>query len=547
MNSSERRAYTPALLAMGLALAIVVTGCNGGAELLKPISQGAAVNGLTVNAKYCTPPVPPEQERDIKFIFLMDTSHSMGVNDPTFPDAAGLPTNQRLESIKAFDAQVVSSCNQGFDNIYESLITFGAQTLTLTTPTFVNCGMPPSVYPPFLANAGGPTNFADAIITLKDFLQTDIDTYVNAGTAGTKRVLYKIILGSDGRPDDGLAGVSLPETNSYILDKWQDIINLVTLYSWVDLGIDTYLFKGLDLSAGTPLSIQALNQQRALLTGFNLDAPGSYHEIPTTTLQQQTFQFDFPNVYSLFAPLQVNQVLAVNRSVKLDFSTPETVGFKVDSDSDGLSDTQEALAGTDPLVTDSDGDGCNDYAENFLGLDPNDDTDCPIDPTEVGDTDGDGVNDGTELILGTNPFDPDSDNDGMPDYDEVLSQLNPNDFLDQSGDLDSDGVQNKKEMIKGYDLLNSNPVDAKAFAISYDVVNGAAADDGSYCIDATIRNIVVRDTLSDSNRIDVIILFSDNFENHGIAIKTIDVDVNSSHQIAGPSTVSVGKNDWSVF
>lgn len=63
-----------------------------------------------------------------------------------------------------------------------------------------------------------------------------------------------------------------------------------------------------------------------------------------------------------------------------------------DSDEDGLVDTEEAIAGSDPLVTDTDGDGLSDGIEVRLGLNP-----------RSADTDGDGLADWVEL---RNNFDP---------------------------------------------------------------------------------------------------------------------------------------------
>jgi cysteine-rich repeat protein len=63
-----------------------------------------------------------------------------------------------------------------------------------------------------------------------------------------------------------------------------------------------------------------------------------------------------------------------------------------DTDSDGLSDADEATYGTDPSNPDSDDDGVNDGEEVANGTDP-------TNP----DSDGDGLTDGEEDFLGTNP------------------------------------------------------------------------------------------------------------------------------------------------
>jgi eukaryotic-like serine/threonine-protein kinase len=74
--------------------------------------------------------------------------------------------------------------------------------------------------------------------------------------------------------------------------------------------------------------------------------------------------------------------------------TPGTPSPGIDSDEDGLTDTQERLIGTDPFNPDSDGDGLTDGQEVLIyGTDP-------LRP----DTSGDGINDGTAVATGVDPL-----------------------------------------------------------------------------------------------------------------------------------------------
>lgn len=77
-----------------------------------------------------------------------------------------------------------------------------------------------------------------------------------------------------------------------------------------------------------------------------------------------------------------------------------------DTDSDGLSDVTEEGLGTSPTDPDSDDDGLTDGEEVLdVGTDPLD-----------GDTDADGLGDGLEVeVAGTDPLDSDSDDDGLAD------------------------------------------------------------------------------------------------------------------------------------
>ena len=103
-----------------------------------------------------------------------------------------------------------------------------------------------------------------------------------------------------------------------------------------------------------------------------------------------------------------------------------------DPDQDGLTNLEEFLADTDPNNPDTDGDGLDDYDELFVhGTDP-----------KNSDTDGDGLNDYVEIYdHGTNPSDPDTDSDGLGDLDEVLTYgTNPND-TDTDGDSFPDALE----------------------------------------------------------------------------------------------------------
>ena len=137
-----------------------------------------------------------------------------------------------------------------------------------------------------------------------------------------------------------------------------------------------------------------------------------------------------------------------------------------DYDDDGLNNEDETE--TDPTNPDSDEDGILDGIEvNTDGLDPNNN-----------DSDGDGLCDGTGIFIDdscaggdqgedqnndgivdegeTDPTDADSDDGGVNDGTEVLTDgtdpLDPSD--DQGGDLDGDGLDNDVEIALGTDPTN---------------------------------------------------------------------------------------------
>ena len=83
----------------------------------------------------------------------------------------------------------------------------------------------------------------------------------------------------------------------------------------------------------------------------------------------------------------------------------EYFGINADEDGDGLKYTDEKTYGCNPLDPDTDDDGIPDGDEVSV---------YNTDPTDP-DTDNDGIPDGEELEIGTDPTDPDTDDDGIMD------------------------------------------------------------------------------------------------------------------------------------
>lgn len=122
--------------------------------------------------------------------------------------------------------------------------------------------------------------------------------------------------------------------------------------------------------------------------------------------------------------------------------TVEATPDATDADIDGLTTPQEANFGTDPNNPDTDDDGILDGDEVSV---------YRTDPLNS-DTDADNFYDGGELIRGTDPNNPDSDGDGLLDGDEEYihntSPTNP--------DSDGDGVNDLDEVRNGTDPNNPN-------------------------------------------------------------------------------------------
>jgi large repetitive protein len=132
-----------------------------------------------------------------------------------------------------------------------------------------------------------------------------------------------------------------------------------------------------------------------------------------------------------------------------------------DCDNDGLNAGEEALAGTDPANPDTDGDGINDGDEVTNGSDPTNACDPSATAILTSDCDNDGLTADDEILLGTDPANADTDGDGINDGDEVINGFDPlnpcnPDFNSlPTNDCDEDGLDNAAEILAGTD--NANP------------------------------------------------------------------------------------------
>lgn len=115
----------------------------------------------------------------------------------------------------------------------------------------------------------------------------------------------------------------------------------------------------------------------------------------------------------------------------------------IDTDGDGLTDSEEQQYGTDPQKKDTDDDGLSDYDEvRKYRTNP-----------LLADTDGDGLSDGDEVLKHrTDPLKVDTDGDGLSDYDEImLHKTNP-----LVKDTDGGGMDDGRELRE-----SKNPLDPK--------------------------------------------------------------------------------------
>lgn len=178
---------------------------------------------------------------------------------------------------------------------------------------------------------------------------------------------------------------------------------------------------------------------------------------------------------------------------------PSPEGQLTDTDADGLPDEDEADHGTDPANPDTDGDGITDYVEILVEFSPlSPDQPAACEDLRVGaDSDLDMLTDCDEALLGTDPSLLDTDGDAMPDRLEVTMGT---DYIlsDWLVDSDNDGVPNGDEIRQHTDPRSSDAASHLATQYRYDVV-----DDGLVALvevdqPRTISGVAIQRATGDS-------------------------------------------------
>jgi len=154
----------------------------------------------------------------------------------------------------------------------------------------------------------------------------------------------------------------------------------------------------------------------------------------------------------------VKFILAYNHN-----TIPNGSMIDIDSDGDGLSDTDEMAANTNLRNWDTDNDGMSDFFEirnSSPGhvmdpLQPDSPCEYPMDHVWP-DSDLDGLSDCEEYVKGTDPYFPDTDRDGIPDGIEFVAGTNPLE-TQLPNDSDFDGVPDNFEIQQYSSVRISEP------------------------------------------------------------------------------------------
>lgn len=207
---------------------------------------------------------------------------------------------------------------------------------------------------------------------------------------------------------------------------------------------------------------------------------------------------------------EVNLIKINSNELFTGLQVEENNDPNLDSDNDGLIDTEEKKLGTNPYLMDSDYDGLPDYYEvNVSKTDPLKD-----------DTDGDGINDGNEIVLGLDPLKIDSKDDGIKDGDRELVYTLNNDDNNITVEINGTGniVSTNAEVFSNTTLDSMDGVLGKLYTFNTDGNLSSAKVTIKYDLDELLEKDINEENLS---------LYYFDLENKIFEIVPTEIDVES--------------------
>ena len=188
--------------------------------------------------------------------------------------------------------------------------------------------------------------------------------------------------------------------------------NALSLFQKLSLGISNKDLNNIPLSTEDKTSSTGNKLKGQLLLQVE-----DHGRIWYVDLNGKRWEVTWNNLMDLFTKLS----LGITNADLSKISMGEVlVVDNIDTDSDGLTDTQESIYKTDPNNPDTDEDGYLDGEEVNNGYDP----------LKSGvDTDSDGLTDTQESIYKTDPNNPDTDEDGYLDGEEINNGYDPLKFI----------------------------------------------------------------------------------------------------------------------
>lgn len=459
-----------------LAVAIALAACSEAS--LYPTEQKAKVRDdrLTLHGQFCTD-LPSPAEFPVRILFIVDISQSMNVTDPV-PDPC--PTDACFTRRAKAVEDILNAYPPG-NGVEYGLITFQSSVAIQSRDAtgqlggFTASADEVKLRLPALNSAVGETNYVGALETAYEMLQQDM---IALDATARSRARYVIVFISDGLPAPRTVEHGMPDE---IRDAMDNIAGLRKQQRLAEVAFHTVYLAAPD----TPDSVQL--EAKELLAGMAQMGNGTYRSFEATE-RINLFSIDFTSFMRTFA---LKQLVVMNLN-----ALPRNGESLVDTDGDGLTDEEEYLAGTSPVLIDTDGDGFSDLVEvrqTNAGFDPlfSGDADCRM-AGDRNDDDNDGLLNCEERYFGSNSRLVDSDADGFPDDIEVRLGTNVADG-DVLGDIDFDGALNGTELAAHTDPLHNDVMDFSriAYRTSIELLRDERSLPGRLCYEFSIANITL--------------------------------------------------------
>ena len=302
------------------------------------------------------------------------------------------------------------------------------------------------------------TNFTITEITnswAADVTELEPYSYRLKGTyTGTISANSSVTLGFTGvkNGDPEISNASLTEVtaNEGLIDFIKNYPDGVSIYAYGDYNNEA---NAIDIEWYTDYEAEAFDiwqsdDNESYTLVSEVSDADSYQYAITEDFETKYFKVSIPNDFDETIESIPFVVTKTEDGYSVDF---------LDSDYDGLPDIYENMISTDLNNPDTDGDGLTDYQEVYItGTDPTkyDSVTEGVSDADA-DSDGDGLSNAYEIELGTDPKYADTDDDGLTDGDEIniynTDPLNP--------DTDEDGVNDGDEIVLGLDPLKPDTDD----------------------------------------------------------------------------------------
>ena len=478
-----------------------------------------ADRSVSVTGEFCTPD-PNETVRPIKILLAMDASQSMKVTDPDGTRATALidlmnnlPNDPEVYiSVMLFAGSTPTFLTRSGVPEFEQLISLTAQDRLTLVQKLLNFTVPGG-----MANRDS-TDFVKAFSEIYALLSLDISN-TRSASKGNTRGRYSVIFLSDGHPtnnqdDELLCGDAVRRVRQ-LKDLAEDVrVNTVHVFLPTQPPSSLCDLTGYmpPVGGGSTCRIPEIPPGACPLLLITQDAERLEQMANIGGGDFRDFRNNEPINFLSFRFGQVRRTFDFERLILTNFSAlPGSPEDQADTDSDGLSDADEARERTSPWDKDTDGDGFSDGVEVHFrnlgggfrpaqpalpdggGWDPG----CP--PALRGvDSDCDGLTDCDEQLVGTNSLKSDSDDDGVPDAIEWQMQTQAS-AKDMGQDPDNDGLANSDEVQMHMDPLNVDNSKLSAAGYRYMVTGiGGTADGGSLCYAFRIDNVALANTLPDT-------------------------------------------------